>query len=111
MQVSERAGISRDTLRRVETGDTGVGVRRRWYAWIVILGDVFHSGAPYRRCMEKGRKRLLSGGITFAGGLGLWLFTGGIDTPVITLTKVGVVLMVVGVAEALYGLYLLRRPA
>ncbi|WP_030436307.1 helix-turn-helix domain-containing protein [Actinoplanes subtropicus] len=26
-QVSERAGISRTTLRRIETGDTGVGLR------------------------------------------------------------------------------------
>jgi len=26
-QVAERAGISRTTLRRVETGDTGVGVQ------------------------------------------------------------------------------------
>lgn len=27
VQVSERAGISRNTLRRIETGDTGVGVQ------------------------------------------------------------------------------------
>ena len=27
VQVSERAGISRNTLRRVETGDTGVGLQ------------------------------------------------------------------------------------
>ncbi|SNY09515.1 Helix-turn-helix domain-containing protein [Paractinoplanes atraurantiacus] len=27
VQVSERAGISRNTLRRVETGDTGVGMQ------------------------------------------------------------------------------------
>ncbi|WP_205650279.1 helix-turn-helix domain-containing protein [Actinoplanes solisilvae] len=27
VQVSERAGISRNTLRRIETGDTGVGMQ------------------------------------------------------------------------------------
>jgi transcriptional regulator with XRE-family HTH domain len=27
IQVSERAGISRTTLRRIETGDTGVGMQ------------------------------------------------------------------------------------
>ena len=27
VQVSERAGISRNTLRRIETGDTGVGLQ------------------------------------------------------------------------------------
>jgi Family of unknown function (DUF5708) len=54
--------------------------------------------------MVIGRKQLLVGGGTFAVGLLLWLFTGGVETPVITLTKVGVVLMVLGAAEAAFAL-------
>jgi len=50
-------------------------------------------------------KNLAWGGVTFVIGLALWLFTGDVETPVITLTKVGVVLMVLGGLEAAYGLY------
>ena len=50
-------------------------------------------------------KGLVGGGVTFVVGLLLWSFTGDVETPVVTLTKVGVVLMVVGGLEAAYGLY------
>lgn len=50
-------------------------------------------------------KALAGGGATFVTGLLLWLFTGDVETSVVTLTKVGVVLMVLGVLEAAYGLY------
>ena len=50
-------------------------------------------------------KAVVWGGVTFAIGLALWSFTGDVETPVVTLTKVGVVLMVVGGLEAAYGLY------
>ncbi|MER5496102.1 MULTISPECIES: DUF5708 family protein [unclassified Streptomyces] len=50
-------------------------------------------------------KALVGGGITFVIGLVLWQFTGDIETPVVTLTKLGVVLMALGVLEVLYGLY------
>ena len=38
-------------------------------------------------------------------GLLLWLFTGDIETPIVTLTKVGVVLMVIGALEVCFGVY------
>ena len=36
--------------------------------------------------------------------LGLWLFAGGVDLPVVTPAKAGVVMMCVGGAEVLLGL-------
>ncbi|XVU30344.1 DUF5708 family protein [Actinoplanes sp. CA-054009] len=50
-------------------------------------------------------KIMLSGAATFVVGLLLWLFTGDVETPVITLTKFGAVLMVFGALEFLWGLY------
>ncbi|MFJ4685355.1 DUF5708 family protein [Streptomyces sp. NPDC091377] len=46
--------------------------------------------------MKQASKNLREGGITFTIGLALRLFTDGVDTPVVTLTKVGVALMFVG---------------
>lgn len=56
--------------------------------------------------MNSATKALAGGVVTFAIGLLLWLFAVDIHTPVITLTKVGVVLMFVGGLELLYGIYL-----
>ncbi|MET9916018.1 DUF5708 family protein [Streptomyces sp. NPDC059605] len=55
--------------------------------------------------MNPTMKALVGGGVTFVVGLVLWQFTGEIETPVVTLTKLGVVLMALGVLEVLYGLY------
>ncbi|WP_335933750.1 DUF5708 family protein [Streptomyces sp. PTD5-9] len=55
--------------------------------------------------MNPAFKALVGGGITFVIGLVLWQFTGDIETPVVTLTKLGVVLMALGALEVLYGLY------
>ncbi|MEV6330117.1 DUF5708 family protein [Streptomyces sp. NPDC051909] len=54
--------------------------------------------------MHRGTKNLLEGGVTFLVGLCLKLFTAGVEIPVFTLTKVGVVLMVVGGATLVAGL-------
>ncbi|MFF5077687.1 DUF5708 family protein [Actinoplanes sp. NPDC000266] len=54
-------------------------------------------------------KILLSGAATFVVGLLLWLFTGDVETPVITLTKLGAVMMVAGALEFLWGLYQAAR--
>lgn len=57
-------------------------------------------------------KNLLTGSATFLVGLLLWLFAGDIEIPIFTLTKVGVVLMVIGALEVAYGLFLaVRGPA
>ncbi|WP_189220971.1 DUF5708 family protein [Saccharothrix coeruleofusca] len=56
--------------------------------------------------MSPATKALAGGSVTVAVGLLLWLFTGDVHTPVITLTKVGVVLMFMGGLELLYGVYL-----
>ncbi|MBE4735414.1 DUF5708 family protein [Streptomyces caniscabiei] len=42
---------------------------------------------------------------TFVIGLVLWLFTDGMEVPVVTLTKVGVVMMCVGAVLVATGLY------
>ncbi|MFI8931577.1 DUF5708 family protein [Streptomyces sp. NPDC053474] len=54
--------------------------------------------------MNRATKDLAEGSATFAVGLALKLFTGGVELPVVTLTKVGVVLMAIGAALALTGL-------
>lgn len=59
--------------------------------------------------MNPVKKNLTTGFITLLVGTPLWLFAGEIKTPVVTLTKVGVVLMVVGGSEILYALYLKIR--
>ncbi|MCG5217045.1 DUF5708 family protein [Streptosporangium soli] len=55
--------------------------------------------------MASARKTLLTGSITFVAGLALWLF--GLDEEIFIFTpsKIGVVLMVVGGLETLYGVY------
>ncbi|MEU1792586.1 DUF5708 family protein [Streptomyces sparsogenes] len=56
--------------------------------------------------MSNALKQLLEGSVTLVVGLALWLFTGDVDLPVVTLTKVGVVMMFWGGAQLLYGAYL-----
>ncbi|MFI7633301.1 DUF5708 family protein [Nonomuraea sp. NPDC049400] len=55
--------------------------------------------------MASARKTLITGSATFVVGLALWLF--GLDEEIFIFTpsKVGVVLMVVGGLEAMYGIY------
>ncbi|CBG69968.1 MULTISPECIES: DUF5708 family protein [Streptomyces] len=48
---------------------------------------------------------LRDGAGTFVAGLVLWLFTDGVEVPVVTLTKVGVVMMCVGGVLITTGLY------
>ncbi|MGC0385148.1 DUF5708 family protein [Streptomyces sp. SAI-129] len=55
--------------------------------------------------MTRASKNLLEGVVTLLAGLAVWLTTGGVEVPVVTLTKVGVVLMCVGGAQTAWGLY------
>ncbi|MDO0911717.1 DUF5708 family protein [Streptomyces sp. DT2A-34] len=55
--------------------------------------------------MSQASKNLLEGIVTFLTGLPLWLFTEDVDVPVVTLTKFGLVMMCVGGALVLVGLY------
>ncbi|HLL37854.1 MAG TPA: DUF5708 family protein [Streptomyces sp.] len=59
--------------------------------------------------MGEASRNLLAGAGTFAAGPALWLFAGDVEVPVVTLTKVGVVLMCVGGALPATGLYRLVR--
>ncbi|WP_320778962.1 DUF5708 family protein [Streptomyces sp. CRN 30] len=61
--------------------------------------------------MSPARKNLLDGGGTSVIGLALWLFTGDVQVPVVTLTKVGVVLMCVGAVLLATGLYQSARTS
>ncbi|MFI6930675.1 DUF5708 family protein [Streptomyces sp. NPDC050287] len=54
--------------------------------------------------MSQASQNLLEGAGTFTAGLLLWLFTQGVEVPVVTLTKVGVVMMWVGGALVALGL-------
>ncbi|MEU5222195.1 DUF5708 family protein [Streptomyces toyocaensis] len=54
-------------------------------------------------------RNLLAGTVTLVVGLFLWRFAGGADLPVVTPAKAGVVLMCVGGAEILLGLYRAAR--
>jgi uncharacterized membrane protein YiaA len=54
---------------------------------------------------SKARANLVEGIVTFVIGLGLWLFTGDVEVPVVTLTKVGVVMMCVGGVLVAAGLW------
>ncbi|MDX3231297.1 DUF5708 family protein [Streptomyces sp. ME19-01-6] len=56
--------------------------------------------------MTKALKHLLEGSVTLVVGLALWLFTGDVELPVVTLTKIGVVMMCWGGAQLLFGSYL-----
>jgi uncharacterized membrane protein HdeD (DUF308 family) len=59
--------------------------------------------------MSSARKYGISGiGMIIVGAL-LWQFTGDIETPVITLQKVGRILVVVGAIELVYAIYLGMR--
>ncbi|MFF3333763.1 DUF5708 family protein [Streptomyces sp. NPDC002888] len=60
--------------------------------------------------MSRASRNLLEGAATFAIGLVLRLFAGGVELPVVTLTKVGVAMMCVGGALVLTGLYQAARP-
>jgi hypothetical protein len=55
--------------------------------------------------VTRASKDLLEGAVTLLAGLVLWLSTGDVEVPVVTLTKVGVVLMCVGGAQTAWGLY------
>jgi hypothetical protein len=55
--------------------------------------------------VTRASKNLLEGVVTLLAGLAVWLTTGGVEVPVVTLTKVGVVLMCVGGAQTAWGLY------
>ncbi|GCB43144.1 DUF5708 family protein [Streptomyces sp. NL15-2K] len=59
--------------------------------------------------MSAATRNLLEGAATFVAGLVLWLFTGGVEVPVVTLTKVGVVMMCVGGVLVATGLYQAAR--
>jgi uncharacterized protein DUF5708 len=59
--------------------------------------------------MSQASKNLLEGVVTFLVGLPLWLFTEDVDVPVVTLTKVGLVMMCVGGALTATGLYQAAR--
>lgn len=59
--------------------------------------------------MSKARGNLVEGAVTFVIGLGLWLFAGDVDVPVVTLTKVGLVMMCVGGALGATGLWQAAR--
>ena len=61
--------------------------------------------------MNQASKNLLEGVITFAIGLALRLFTDGVETPVVTLTKVGVVLMCIGGVLVVMGLFQTMRKS
>ncbi|MEU4980884.1 DUF5708 family protein [Streptomyces sp. NPDC021969] len=54
--------------------------------------------------MSRASKHLLEGAVTLLAGLALWLFTGDVEVPVVTLTKVGIVLMCVGGVQTAWGL-------
>lgn len=59
--------------------------------------------------MAPAHKTLLTGSITFVAGLALWL--SGLDEKILIITpsKVGVVLMILGGLETLYGVYMSVR--
>ncbi|MET9763509.1 DUF5708 family protein [Streptomyces sp. NPDC006372] len=55
--------------------------------------------------MNKAKQYLSEGVVTFLIGLLLWRFTGDVDVPVVTLTKVGIVMMIVGGVLSASGLW------
>ncbi|MGF0170147.1 DUF5708 family protein [Streptomyces sp. Marseille-Q5077] len=61
--------------------------------------------------MSQASRNLLEGAATFLVGLPLWLFTGDVEVPVITLTKVGLVMMCVGGALVALGLFQRARAS
>lgn len=61
------------------------------------------------RAVSRPTRNLVEGAVTFVVGLVLWLFTDGVEVPVVTLTKVGVVMMCVGGVLVATGLYQAAR--
>jgi uncharacterized membrane protein HdeD (DUF308 family) len=59
--------------------------------------------------VTKTRRELLVGAVTAVVGGALKLFADDVDTPVISLGKIGLVLVIVGVAEVLYALWSMAR--
>ncbi|MCD7439307.1 DUF5708 family protein [Streptomyces lincolnensis] len=59
--------------------------------------------------MSRASKNLLEGLLTFLIGLPLWLFTEDVEVPVVTLTKVGLVMMCWGGVLTAAGLYRTAR--
>ncbi|MFF6785452.1 DUF5708 family protein [Streptomyces sp. NPDC012510] len=57
------------------------------------------------RAAGRATRNLVEGAGTFVIGLVLWLFTEGVEVPVVTLTKVGLVMMCVGGVLIATGLY------
>ncbi|MFH8978837.1 DUF5708 family protein [Streptomyces sp. NPDC017890] len=50
-------------------------------------------------------RNVWEGSATFLIGLVLWLTTGGVEVPVVTPTKVGIVMMCFGGAQTAWGLF------
>ncbi|MFG3253046.1 DUF5708 family protein [Streptomyces sp. NPDC048172] len=59
--------------------------------------------------MSKVMKETVEGVVLLLVGLALWQFADGVETPVITLTKVGLVLAVVGAVTLLHAAWLAAR--
>ncbi|WP_030408574.1 DUF5708 family protein [Streptomyces albus] len=59
--------------------------------------------------MRRASKNLIEGSVTFLVGLALKLFAGDVETPVVTLTKAGVVLMCIGGIQVASGLLRAKR--
>ncbi|TDD05127.1 hypothetical protein E1292_17895 [Nonomuraea deserti] len=59
--------------------------------------------------MAPAHKTLLTGLAVFVAGAALWLFGLDVEIVVITPSKAGVVMMVLGALEALYGVYKIVR--
>ncbi|MEU4579425.1 DUF5708 family protein [Nonomuraea sp. ATR24] len=61
--------------------------------------------------MAPGRKNLFTGLAVFVGGLLLWQFGLDVEIVVFNPSKIGVVMMVIGALEALWGLYRMRAES
>ncbi|MGP3968033.1 DUF5708 family protein [Streptomyces sp. 6N223] len=59
--------------------------------------------------MSRAAKNLTEGSVTLLVGLPLRLFTDGVDTPVVTPTRLGVVLLAIGGVQLLVGLFQLQK--
>lgn len=59
--------------------------------------------------MAPAHKTLLIGLATFVGGVLLWQFGLDVEIVVFTPSKIGVVMMIIGGLETLYGVYKLMR--
>jgi len=61
--------------------------------------------------VSRASRNLLAGSVTLLVGLWLWRFARGVDLPLVTPAKVGVVMMCAGGAEILLGLYRAARTS